>query len=98
MLRDAGYPEPIIKIVERHIGAGIPSNEAVALGLPEMEFIPRTLEEKIVAYADKLVEGNRRMSFEEARSQIADELGSTHPAVGRFQTLHRDLMGSEEPE
>lgn len=96
MLRDSGLPEPIIKIVERHIGAGIPSNEAVNLGLPDTDFIPQTIEEKVVAYADKLVDGKRRMSFEEARAQIADVLGFAHPAVSRFQALHRELMGNED--
>jgi uncharacterized protein len=95
MLRDSGVPEPVIKIVERHIGAGIPSNEAIALGLPDKDFIPETIEEKIVAYADKLVDGKRRMSFEEACAQIADSLGFAHPAVSRFQVLHRELTGNE---
>jgi uncharacterized protein len=98
MLRDSGLPDPIIKIVERHIGAGIPSNEAVDLGLPEKDFIPQTIEEKIVAYADKLVDCNRRMSFKEACAQFTDVLGFTHPAVSRFQALHSELTGNEDPD
>lgn len=97
LLRDSGLPDNVIKIVERHIGAGIPSNEAVNLGLPEKDFIPQTIEEKIVAYADKLVVGNLRISFAEACTQFTDVLGHTHPAVSRFQTLHSELTGNEDP-
>ena len=96
MLRDLGIPDPVVKIVERHIGAGIPSNEALDLGLPGKDYMPQTIEEKIVAYADKLVDGNRTISFEEACAQIADVLGFTHPAVSRFRMLHKELMGNED--
>lgn len=50
-----GLEDKIVRIIERHIGAGIPREEAIALGLPDMDYIPVTLEEKIVAYADNLV-------------------------------------------
>ena len=48
-----------MNIIERHIGAGIPKEEAVGLGLPEKDYIPVTIEEKIVAHADNLVFGNK---------------------------------------
>ncbi len=47
----------IVNIIERHIGAGIPEEEAVVLGLPAKDYMPLTLEEKIVAHADNLVSG-----------------------------------------
>ena len=80
---------------ERHLGAGIPAEEAKELGLPKRDFIPKTLEEKIVTYADKLVEGNKFISYREARKQLSLKLGSRHPALARFRSLHqeiRDLM------
>lgn len=52
-----GLDEKLINIIERHIGAGIPEEEAAALGLPAKDYIPLTLEEKIVAHADNLVSG-----------------------------------------
>lgn len=55
----------LVKIIERHIGAGIPKEEATFLGLPEKDYLPLTIEEKIVAHADNLVLGSRIATIEE---------------------------------
>ncbi len=49
-------PESIVAIIERHVGGGITDEEAKQLGWPKGNYMPQTLEEKIVSYADKLVE------------------------------------------
>ena len=54
---EQGLDDKIVKIIERHIGAGIPKEEAQVLGLPEKDYIPETIEEKIVAHADNLIFG-----------------------------------------
>ena len=59
-----GLPEGIVKIIERHIGAGLPADEAKKLGLPEKDYIPETLEEKIVCHADSLVDNNKKQNVE----------------------------------
>lgn len=91
IIKSFNLPESLIKMVERHIGSGIPSEEAVKLGLPNKDFIPQTLEEKIVSYSDKLIDGNREMSFEEAFSKFSDDLGKSHPAIKRFKKIHFEL-------
>ena len=48
--------EKIAKICERHLGGGISQTEAVKLGLPKKDYIPKTIEEKIVTYCDNLVD------------------------------------------
>jgi uncharacterized protein len=78
---------------ERHIGAGIPASEAKELGLPKRDFLPRTLEEKIVTYADKLIMGGRSTSYEGAREWLKSELGPNHPALNRFKALHTEVEG-----
>jgi uncharacterized protein len=52
---EKGLDDTIVKIIERHIGAGIPKEEAQGLGLPEKDYLPVTIEEKIVAHADNLI-------------------------------------------
>jgi len=52
-----GLDEKLINIIERHIGAGISEDEAVDLGLPAKDYMPLSIEEKIVAHADNLVSG-----------------------------------------
>lgn len=54
-------PEPIVSIIKKHVGGGITAREARKLGWPKDVYVPQTLEEKIVCYADKLVEGSRRV-------------------------------------
>ena len=85
-------PISLIKIVERHIGSGIPQEEAVKLGLPNKDFTPRTLEEKLVSYTDKLIDGHREMSFTEALQRLTDDLGKSHPAITRFTKIHFELL------
>ncbi len=82
-------PDCIIKIIERHIGAGIPAKDAVKLGLPERDFIPLTLEEKIVCHADSLVENDRQQKFERELERVLLE-GHTDYAV-RLIKLHKEL-------
>ncbi len=84
--------EALVNIIAHHIGAGIPSKEAEDLGLPPQDYLPATPEEKIVCYADKLTAGNRKMSYEEAKRQMVKELGPAHPAVGRFEKLHKEIV------
>lgn len=91
MLRKMGLGE-FDKFAEIHIGAGIPAAEAMELGLPAKDFIPRTLEEKVVAYADKRISRKREISYEEAVKWFKTEFGEDHPSVGRFETLHSEIQ------
>jgi uncharacterized protein len=57
--------EKLVRIIERHIGAGIPVDEALDLGLPEKDYMPVAIEEKIVAHADNLVFDDKIRTLEE---------------------------------
>ncbi len=84
-----GMPEGICRIIERHIGAGIPKGEAAALGLPVKGYMPETLEEKIVAHADNLIENNHIQPIE-GEIRKAKQRGLTAYAK-RLQLLHEEL-------
>jgi len=84
----------VIRIIERHIGAGIPAAEAKHLGLPAVDFVPETMEEKIVAHADNLIDGLQRTSLEEAIATLQAKMGANHPAIERMRALHREVMGT----
>ncbi|HEB37326.1 MAG TPA: TIGR00295 family protein [Thermoplasmatales archaeon] len=87
--KNLGLPERLVDIIENHLGAGIPREEAIKLGLPPKDFIPKTLEEKVVAHADNLIEGNRKTSVEyEIRRQL--EKGNRDYAK-RLRALHNEL-------
>jgi uncharacterized protein len=91
--RAVGFSEQLLLIIERHIGAGIPSREAVLLGLPEKEYLPETREEKIVSYADNLMSGIREMEYHEALDRFKRILGPDHAGVERFRQQHREIQG-----
>ena len=54
LLRQAGFPRHA-RVCERHTGAGLTSTEIIKqnLPLPHEDFLPETMEEKLICYADK---------------------------------------------
>jgi len=90
MAREFGLPEELVEVILRHTG-GLRPEVAKAFGWPPGDYAPRTLEEKIVAYADKLVEGRHVLSFEVALARLARELGPDHPAVANLARIHEEL-------
>lgn len=64
MLHGEGVDERVVEVVRRHVGAGISAEEARGLGLPDLDYIPRTLEERIVCFADKMVDGETVRPFD----------------------------------
>jgi len=92
--RSFGLPNSVVSIIERHAGGGIPKEEAEKLGWPAKDYLPQTLEEKIVCYADKRVEGLRIVPIETAVKAYAAVLGENHPAIKRIWQLHREMTAS----
>ena len=91
LARELGLPEELQLIIERHIGAGIEQQEAVRMGLPPKDYIPLTLEEKIVAHADNL---SGRIGKGRLRDVVEDlkRKGVPH-IIPRMEALHRELSG-----
>jgi uncharacterized protein (TIGR00295 family) len=86
---ELGLPKSIINIIERHLGAGIPKDEAITLGLPPKDYLPITLEEKIVAHADNLIENDHEHRIEIEVEKALQKGQSKHAA--RLMALHREL-------
>ena len=93
MARSLSLPAPLVHIIERHIGSGLTAAEAAQLGLPKRSFLPRSLEEKVVAYADKRIARSREVSFDDALTAFSRELGRVlgAPAINRLKHLHNEL-------
>jgi uncharacterized protein len=85
-----GLPEPVISIIKRHVGGGITAREARKLGWPRDIYVPQTLEEKIVSYADKLIEGSQRVPIEKTVENLSRELPSS--SIARIRRLHREML------
>jgi uncharacterized protein (TIGR00295 family) len=65
LLEEEGVDSVVVEIVRRHVGAGISPEEAVKLGFPPGDYIPTTLEQKLVCFADKMLDGDKARPFEE---------------------------------
>ncbi len=89
--KEFGFDEKIQRIIKTHIGAGIDKEEAIRLGLPKDDYIPRSIEEKIVCYADKIVFFNNVVPFSRVLKRFKRELGENHPSIKRLLKLHEEL-------
>ncbi|HIQ39325.1 MAG TPA: TIGR00295 family protein [Methanothermococcus okinawensis] len=101
IVREYNLGEKLALIVERHIGGGIPKEEAVKLGLPPRDYIPTTLEEKLVAHCDNLISGTRRVNINFVVKKFKRKLSCdniNHPVILRIVKLNDEinLLLSEE--
>jgi uncharacterized protein len=91
LAQKAGLPQAVLNIIKRHVGAGISPQEAEWLGWPKDNYIPETLEEKIVCYADKLMDGTRKTPIEVELQRLAGDEKSD--AAERVRRLHDEIVG-----
>ncbi|AIJ05960.1 hypothetical protein JH146_1117 [Methanocaldococcus bathoardescens] len=91
ILRELGFDEKLALIAERHIGAGITKEEAIELGLPPKDYVPITLEEKIVAHADNLIFGTKRVEIDDVIKKFEKKLGKNHPSIKRIILLNDEI-------
>ncbi|MFH1132863.1 MAG: HD domain-containing protein [Nanoarchaeota archaeon] len=90
ILRKEGLPDFAL-VCERHLGAGISKEEVIAekLPLPNRNFLPLSVEEKIITAADNLVDNGGEISEDAAAERYRKELG---PAVAqKVQALFDEL-------
>ena len=88
--RSLGLPEQVVSIIKKHVGGGIVAREAKKLGWPKDVYVPQIIEEKIVCYADKLVEGSRRIPINKTVERFEQELPRS--AVERIWKLHEEML------
>ena len=88
LLRASGWPEAVCRIVERHTGAGLTADECALLGLLPRDCVPLAPEERMVAYADKRLKGDRVVSMER---ELARSFGLPHRSRRRMYRLWREM-------
>jgi len=101
LARNSKLPQELIYIIQRHVGGGISEEEAEHFGWPKAVYTPQSIEEKIISYADKLMNGSKKVSIEEEIEALSRKLGPTHPAIRRVKTLDeefRKLLGESLEE
>jgi uncharacterized protein len=93
----AGLPDSVVSIIKRHVGGGITASEAKKLGWPEDVYVPITLEEKVVSYADKLIENSKRAPIEITVEKLSKERKAE--AAERVRKLYDEITNliGEDP-
>jgi len=89
MVENLGLPKELVDIVRKHTGAGLDADDVAEMGLPAGDYMPRTLEEKIVAHADNLVSDNRVVTHEHSVSKLV--LKGAFRGADRVEMLHMEL-------
>lgn len=99
VLRKEGCDERIARIAERHFASGMTEEEAKEFNLPTGDYMPQTLEEKIVSLADNIVFGDKRASFDHFLKRL-DELEEQDEEKAWFtqKTRKRAIEIKEEIE
>ena len=98
ILRARGFPEELVRICETHILGGLDKDDAQSVGLPIKDYIPTTLEEKIICLADKLLAGRRSVTLKNRFAIWFNKYGKTkilmkaQQRVEKIQKEIEDLM------
>ncbi len=91
LIREQGWNEELAKIVERHIGGGITKGEAEEQGLPPKDYVPQTLEEKIICHADNTAGGKERFKRQIERAEEAGYVESANRMRELAEEFEEDL-------
>ncbi len=98
-----GLPDRINDVMEKHIRGGLTDAEALELNLPVKDYTLHTLEERIIIYADRLVdiitedivtidaESEAETQFEEILRTIP-KYGKNDVTLARYLNYHREIQ------
>lgn len=89
IVKRLGLSPELVEIVRKHTGAGLDEFDVEELGLPPGDYMPKTLEEKIVAHADNLVSDNRVVTHERPVSKLISK--GAFRGAERMELLHTEL-------
>jgi len=99
-----GLPDRINAVMEKHIRGGLTEEEAMELNLPVKDYTLHALEERIIIYADRLVDIitedivtiNAEIEAEERFEEILREFpkyGKNDITLSRYLNYHREIQG-----
>ncbi len=91
LLRQDGVSEAYARVCERHTGAGLTAKEIAETGmpLPHKDFLPETLEEKLICYADKFYSKSGDPKEEKSLERVRKSMAKFGPdSLARFNSLH----------
>lgn len=94
LLRAEGMPEEYARVAERHTGAGITPEEIALQSLPldpDVDYMPHTLLERLVCYADKFFSKSGDMKRKSLSRVIASMERISPETLIRFLALYEEF-------
>lgn len=90
ILRKEGFPKYAL-VCERHLGAGITKEDVEKQKLPltKKDYVPVTVEEKIISYADLLIEKDTVITISHVIRRFRDEIGEAY--VQKIINMHNEI-------
>lgn len=90
LLRDEGVPEYVARVAERHTGAGLTADDIrnQSLPLPPGDYMPVTLLEKLICYADKFFSKSGDMKEKSFERVCRSMQAHGDDTLARFMHLH----------
>jgi uncharacterized protein len=98
ILKERGFPPALVRICETHILGGLDEIDAKELDLPIKNYIPESLEEKIICLADKQFAGTKEVSIEQRFDKWFNKYGKTEillKAKARIEKMQKEIMSLE---
>ena len=95
LLRKLGYSSKLARIVERHVLGGISERFAKKFKFPDRKFIPETIEELIICYADKLVAGRRSVDLKKRYGNWLRKYGKNpllDESIRRMKSVEKKVL------
>ena len=86
---DLGLPREVVEIIRKHVGAGLDEQDVIEMGLPKGNYIPDTIEQKIVCHADNMVSDIKFVPHTYSVDRLMHK-GSVRGAR-RIADLHKEL-------
>lgn len=104
MAAELGLEKVIQDIILKHIRGGLTEPEAMELGLPVRDYTLKTVEEKIIIYADRMVDIYTDGIVPDADEKMAEEhfgeilvryqkYGKNETTRQRYLALHEEIQG-----
>ena len=94
ILKERGFSKSLSRICETHMLGGLDREDAKQMGLPEKDYIPLTLEEKIICLADKYIDGTKDVSIEQRFEKWFSKHGKTQiliKAKERIDIIQKEI-------
>ncbi len=90
LIRSEGLGEEYARVAERHTGAGISDEDITnqSLPLPPGQYMPETLLERLVCYADKFYSKSGDMKRKSLDRVVASMKRISDSTLDRFMALH----------